>query len=114
MSEHPTTLRIPGAANLAIGEARVFPLPDSEEQGFVIGTPEGLRAFRNRCKHWPALLDMDDAEFWNEDVGAIQCKIHGAIFRAKDGLCLAGPCPGAILDSWPVAADGDDAVVDLA
>lgn len=113
MSVHPTTLRIPGGAELAVGQAKVFPLPDSEEQGFLIGTPEGPRAFRNRCKHWPAPLDMDDAEFWNEDVGAIQCKIHGAIFRAHDGLCLSGPCPGAVLDSWPVEVEGTDVVVKL-
>jgi len=107
-------LRIPGANPLALGEARVFPLPDSEEQGFLIGTADGIKAYRNRCKHWPAPLDMDDGEFWNADVGAIQCKIHGAIFRGKDGLCLAGPCPGAQLDSWPVECEGPDVLVRLA
>jgi len=111
MSNIPALLRIPDAAGLAIGQARVFPIPDSEEQGFVIATTDGIRAYRNRCKHWPAPLDMDDAEFWNSDINAIQCKIHGAIFRGSDGLCLAGPCSGANLDSWPVTVEETDVIV---
>ncbi len=113
MSDHPNILRIPGASTLVQGSARTFPLPGSDEQGFLIRTPEGLRAFQNRCRHWPVPLDMDDADFWSPEVGAIVCKVHGAVFRGHDGLCLAGPCAGAALRSWPVTLDGDDALIDL-
>lgn len=113
MSEHPNTIRVAGAASLGLGQTRVFPLPRSEEQGFVIGSEEGLRAYRNRCRHWPAPLDMEDGEFWSPDFKAIQCKIHGATYRAEDGFCTMGPCSGASLESWPVEIDGDDVLVRL-
>lgn len=113
MSDNPSILRIDGASTLKIGQSRVFALPDSEDQGFLIGTPSGLRAFRNRCRHWPAPLDMEDGEFWNEELGMIQCKIHGAVYRGEDGLCLAGPCPGAHLETWPVRVEGDDVLVEF-
>lgn len=114
MSGHPSTIRVPGAALLRPGESRVFPLPRSDEQGFVIATPDGLRAWRNRCRHWPAPLDMEDGEFWNPSLGAIQCKLHGAAYRAEDGFCTFGPCAGGRLDGWAVEVDGDDALVHLA
>jgi len=113
VSDHRNIVRICGASSLPTGTARTFPLPDSDEQGFLIGTPDGLRAFRNRCRHWPVPLDMDDADFWSPELGAIVCKVHGAVFRGHDGACLAGPCAGAALQSWPVAIEGEDALVDL-
>ncbi len=111
MSDHFTTIRLAGAKSLVLGQSKTFPLPDSEDQGFVICTPVGLRAFRNRCRHWPAPLDMDDGEFWNQEVGLIQCKIHGALFRADDGLCIFGPCSGHPLLGFPLEVDGEDVLV---
>lgn len=114
MSAHPTIVRVAGAAALSLGESRLFALPDSDDQGFVIRSADGLRAFRNRCRHWPAPLDMDDGNFWNPSLQAIQCSLHGALYRAEDGFCTLGPCSGARLESWPVEVDGEDAVVLLA
>jgi nitrite reductase/ring-hydroxylating ferredoxin subunit len=108
-----TTIRVAATATLPLGSARTFPLPDSDEQGFVIRTKGGLRAFRNRCRHWPAPLDMDDAEFWNPEAGMIMCKIHGALYRPDDGLCVYGPCSGAPLESFPLREDGDDCLVEV-
>jgi len=113
MIHDSTTIRIPATASLAEGEAKTFPMPDSDEQGFVIRTPSGLKAFLNRCRHWPAPLDMDDAEFWNPEAKMIQCKIHGALFRPEDGLCVFGPCSGAPLKQFPAQADGDDCLVEV-
>lgn len=113
MPSDSTTIRVHGATTLAPGQARTFPLPDSEEQGFLIHTPAGLRAFRNRCRHWPVPLDMDDADFWNPDAGMIQCKVHGALFRGDDGVCVFGPCSGHPLVAFPVEIDGTDALVEI-
>lgn len=113
MSGHPSTIRIPGAARLGPGETRVFPIPGGDEQGFAIGTPAGPKAWRNRCRHWPAPLDMDDGQFWNPDLRAIQCRLHGATYRPEDGFCTMGPCGGSSLQGWPVRIDGEDLLVDL-
>ncbi len=113
MPADSTTIRIARATSLALGESRTFPLPDSEEQGFLIRTAKGLRAFRNRCRHWPVPLDMDDADFWNPEVGMIQCKVHGALFRGEDGQCVYGPCSGHPLIGFAVQEDGDDALVQI-
>lgn len=113
MSAHPTIVRVNGAAGLSLGESRLFPLPDSDDQGFLIRSAGGLRAFRNRCRHWPAPLDMDDGNFWNPSLQAIQCSLHGALYRAEDGFCTMGPCSGAHLESWPVEIVGQDALVTL-
>jgi nitrite reductase/ring-hydroxylating ferredoxin subunit len=113
MMPDSTTIRVPEALLLGLGEAKTFDLPDSDEQGFVIRTSDGLRAFRNRCRHWPCPLDMDDAEFWNEDAKMIQCKVHGALYRPEDGLCVFGPCQGAALVSYPVREEASDALVEV-
>ena len=111
MPADSTTIRVADATTLVVGQSRTFPLPDSEEQGFVIRTPAGLRAFRNKCRHWPVPLDMDDADFWNPEVGMIQCKVHGALFRGDDGQCVFGPCSGHPLIGFQVQEDGNDALV---
>jgi nitrite reductase/ring-hydroxylating ferredoxin subunit len=113
MPDHSTTIKLDGATKLVLGESRTFPLPDSEEQGFLIRTPIGLRAFQNRCRHWPAPLDMDDGEFWNGEIGMIQCKIHGALYRPEDGLCVYGPCSGHPLIGFPIREEADDVFVDI-
>jgi nitrite reductase/ring-hydroxylating ferredoxin subunit len=113
MISDSTTIRVPEARSLGVGQATTFDLPDSDEQGFVIRTPLGLRAFRNRCRHWPCPLDMDDAEFWNDEAQMIQCKVHGALYRPEDGLCIFGPCSGAPLTSYEVREDGEDALVQV-
>lgn len=111
MIDDSTTIRVTGTSLLTVGQAKVFPLPDSDEQGFVIRTPQGLRAYRNRCRHWRTPLDMDDADFWNAEVQMIQCKVHGAIFRPGDGVCVFGPCPGAPLLDFPLVEEGADSLV---
>ena len=113
MISDSTTVRVPATAGLEPGRARVFFLPDSDEQGFVIRTPDGLRAFRNRCRHWPVPLDQDDGDFWNGDLGMVQCKVHGALFRPADGLCVLGPCAGHPLESFPLREDGEDSLVQV-
>lgn len=111
MKSDSNTVRVAATASLAIGEAKTFYLPDSDVQGLVLRTPVGLRAFRNQCRHWTVELDAGDADFWNPDLKMIQCKVHGALFRPEDGLCVYGPCSGHPLIAYELTEDGEDSLV---
>lgn len=113
MKSDSNTVRVAATASLAIGEAKTFYLPDSDVQGLVLRTPVGLRAFRNQCRHWTVELDAGDADFWNPDLKMIQCKVHGALFRPEDGLCVHGPCSGHPLIGYELAEDGEDSLVTI-
>lgn len=113
MKTDSNTVLVTGTSSLAEGAARTFPVPDSDQQGFVIRTGAGMRAFLNRCRHWPVELDAADADFWNPDARMIQCKVHGALFRPDDGLCVYGPCSGHPLHALPVVEHGDDCMVTI-
>ncbi|MBF0177190.1 MAG: Rieske 2Fe-2S domain-containing protein [Magnetococcales bacterium] len=73
------------------------------------------RAYVNACPHfqvplnpprpdWPFLL-RDEPE-------TIRCSVHGARFRAEDGLCTWGDCHGESL--LPVPVDVQDGQIFLA
>lgn len=113
MKSDSNTVRVLATASLAQGEAKTFYLPDSDIQGFVLRTSAGLRAFRNQCRHWTVELDAGDADFWNPDLKMIQCKVHGALFRPEDGLCVYGPCSGHPLIAYDLVEDGEDALVTI-
>ena len=48
------------------------------------------------------------------DNSFIQCAIHGALFRVRDGLCLRGPCVNQSLQALPVAVREGRVQVELA
>jgi nitrite reductase/ring-hydroxylating ferredoxin subunit len=106
-------IRVPGAKNLKHGETRVFSYPSryGDLQGFVIRHGEGLFAYQNKCRHWPAPLDYGDGEFYYADVDRIVCKNHGAEYDPATGVCEAGPCAGEALIRFPLELEGDDAEV---
>jgi nitrite reductase/ring-hydroxylating ferredoxin subunit len=106
-------IRVPGAASLKHGETRVFSWdsPHGELQGFVIRHGDVLRAYENKCRHWPIPLDYGDAEFWYADIDRITCKTHGATYDPATGECDSGPCTGAFLTRFDLEVKGDDVVV---
>jgi nitrite reductase/ring-hydroxylating ferredoxin subunit len=65
-----------------------------------------LRAFHNRCKHLPLLLDAGCGRFLDAR-GNIRCATHGALYAPDDGVCFHGPCKGAVLDPLAVEVDED-------
>ncbi len=103
-------IRLPGAASLQHGETRVFDVPSRYGglQGFAIRFGAGTFAYLNQCRHWSVPLDIGDEDFYHEAIDRIRCKNHGAIYHPETGVCEAGPCVHARLDSFPVILQGGD------
>jgi nitrite reductase/ring-hydroxylating ferredoxin subunit len=78
--------------------------------GFVVRRGGAARGFIDRCPHAGTPLALINDRFLTREGDLILCSTHGALFRPEDGLCVAGPCPGASLIPWPVAVE-DGAVV---
>lgn len=70
--------------------------------GFVVRVEGEMRGYVDSCPHagWP-LSALDD-RYLTRDGRRILCAGHGALFRALDGMCTAGPCHGEALRPWPV------------
>jgi nitrite reductase/ring-hydroxylating ferredoxin subunit len=106
-------VRVPEITSLQQGETRVFSFPTAQgdRQGFVIRYDGNLRAYENRCRHWPIPLDLGNADFFLASVDRIRCKYHGAEYHPVTGECDAGPCKGDSLTRFDLELDGEDAVV---
>lgn len=91
------------------GSARLPFAGDSHGHGLcVIRKAQTVVAYLNRCPHTSAPLDWVVGQFL-DDMGHIQCSLHGARFRISDGYCISGPCAGQSLTAVPltVTADGE-------
>lgn len=65
--------------------------------GFLVRQGAAVHAYRNECPHAGNRLDWKPDAFLTKDRSLIMCSVHGANFRIHDGLCVAGPCMGAVL-----------------
>lgn len=63
---------------------------------FFVRAPAGVVAYVNRCAHQPIELDWNPGQFFDAQ-GYLVCAMHGALYDANDGQCVAGPCVGARL-----------------
>ena len=79
-----------------------WPPAGGEGKGFAVRHGGVVRAFVNRCPHRGVELDWTPGEFFEEAGLYLVCATHGATFEPEDGLCVAGPCPGARLEAIPV------------
>ena len=69
--------------------------------GYVDGVP---KAYANLCRHLAIALDYGDGDVSDEgDHEFVRCRRHGAVFAARDGMCVAGPCLGLAL--WPLTIE---------
>jgi nitrite reductase/ring-hydroxylating ferredoxin subunit len=64
-----------------------------------------VRAWRNRCPHVGVGLDWGDGRCLTAP-NELTCMMHGAVFAADSGACLAGPCAGDSLEAVPVEIVG--------
>ena len=53
--------------------------------------------FLNSCPHQGINLDWREDDFLDADETYLQCAMHGALFDARTGECVAGPCSGQAL-----------------
>lgn len=70
--------------------------------GFVVRHGEHVHGYVDQCPHLglPLARTLDD--YLTPNGKKIACSWHGALFRVRDGACVAGPCMGAHLKPWPV------------
>jgi nitrite reductase/ring-hydroxylating ferredoxin subunit len=110
-----TEIRVERAALLAEGKSQSFKIPqaDSEKSAFVLRFDGEFVAFLNECPHWTIELDLGDEHFFDEEIGRIYCKNHGALFHPSDGKCETGPCLGRSLTRLTSRVVGEDIVVTL-
>lgn len=104
---------VEGAALLPPGESRVVSVEirGRTREAFVLRTEGGFTAFLNECPHWAVELDLGDGHFYDEAIGRIYCKNHGALFHPVTGLCETGPCLGRSLERFETEVDGADVVM---
>ncbi|MEM7278580.1 MAG: Rieske (2Fe-2S) protein [Pseudomonadota bacterium] len=77
---------------------------------FLVKTEGEIHAFRNVCPHAGLPLNFKPDSFLTPDGSAIICSVHGAMFEKTSGECLAGPCFGRSLLSYPVEITGEGQV----
>jgi nitrite reductase/ring-hydroxylating ferredoxin subunit len=56
-----------------------------------------LHAYENACPHMGTPLNFLADRFFDRSGEHLLCATHGALFRAADGFCVAGPCAGKSL-----------------
>ena len=70
-----------------------------------------VHAYRNSCPHVGVGLDWGDGRCLVAP-GELLCAMHGALFIAATGLCVAGPCSGKSLTRVPVRIEEGRVVCD--
>ena len=85
----------------------MFRAGDQLFMGFVVRRGESVVGYIDRCPHAGMPLALLPDRFLTREGDLILCSSHGALFRPEDGFCVAGPCAGRNLWTWPVTvADG--------
>ena len=83
------------------GSARGFEL-DADTPILIVRQGDRAWAYINRCPHIGVQLNWTPDQFMSLDNRHLQCSMHGAQFRIKDGFCIDGPCIGRSLQPLPV------------
>jgi len=65
---------------------------------FVVRHRGVVHAFANCCPHRFAELDWLPGRFFDDAGLYLVCSMHGALFDAGSGTCVAGPCAGDALE----------------
>lgn len=86
-------------------------LAGGREELLLIRLDERVYAYRNSCPHTGAPLDWVPGRFLSPDRRHIQCTTHDALFRISDGVCVAGPCPGARLTAVSVVVQAGEVLL---
>lgn len=96
--------RICRFAELLDGEGRSFVLSALGRNRTVvlIRKANEIFAYADRCPHMETSLLWDRKVLITSDGNHIRCANHDALFRIRDGLCIAGPCESEHLDALKV------------
>ncbi|MFT4794050.1 MAG: nitrite reductase/ring-hydroxylating ferredoxin subunit [Paracoccaceae bacterium] len=90
-----------GAATVDVdGPSGAFPV-------IVLRVGGAICAYVNACPHQYLPLNHRGPQIVSADGARLMCTVHGAQFRAEDGVGVAGPGLGCALDRVPVHVDQD-------
>jgi nitrite reductase/ring-hydroxylating ferredoxin subunit len=64
---------------------------------FVVRKEGVVHGYLNRCGHVAMELDGQEGVFFDADGRDLLCSTHGAVYEARSGRCLGGPCNGTPL-----------------
>jgi nitrite reductase/ring-hydroxylating ferredoxin subunit len=103
-----------GLEEIADGEARGFVVERAGQPQEMLVVRKGLQVwgYRNLCPHIGAALDWAPDQFMDPNGEHIMCAMHGALFRAEEGVCVAGPCTGDRLTPLPVRIEAGRVVLE--
>ena len=89
-----------GVRFLAVHDGHIQPAFAVRHAGRVV-------AYLNRCAHKLVELDWQQGDFFDAARRYLVCATHGALYDPASGVCVDGPCRGAVLTAVPVhEADG--------
>lgn len=69
---------------------------DETVPAFVIRYDGQVHAYLNRCAHMPMEMDWTPGRFFDCEGLLLVCSTHGAMYAPDTGMCLGGPCNGAL------------------
>lgn len=98
-------------SGLAMRFEAALALPARTAPCFAVAYKGVVHAYVNACPHRGTELDWQPGEVFEETGLYLTCATHGAIFEPDSGLCIAGPCHGAYLQSVPVKVVGNDVML---
>lgn len=90
----------PGCREFQIGDG---PWPF---RGFVVRKGDEVYAYQNYCMHVGHPLNWQPDSFLTAERDRIICASHGAMYEIETGLCVAGPCPGKVLNKVEATVRG--------
>ena len=59
---------------------------------FAVRQDGQVHGYLNRCAHVAMELDWQEGVFFDSSGRDLLCSTHGAIYEARSGRCLGGPC----------------------
>jgi nitrite reductase/ring-hydroxylating ferredoxin subunit len=64
---------------------------------FAVRYAGAVHAYLNRCAHVAMELDWQEGVFFDSEGRDLLCSTHGAVYEARSGRCIGGPCNGTPL-----------------
>ena len=103
----PTGVRLCALDDLADPGAKGFMFREGDAMflGFVVRLGDTVRGYIDHCPHAGMPLALLPNRYLTREGDLILCSSHGALFRPRDGLCVAGPCAGKSLEHWPLIVE---------
>ena len=65
-------------------------------RAFAIRFGGQTHAYINQCVHIPMEMDFQPNRFFDSTGEWLICSTHGATYQPDTGVCVAGPCGGAL------------------